>query len=308
MIETIGKPKNTWQFNSDGLCRGLKKQLNSNVSSLIEKVTIMKNYMYLSVFVAGFAQAQTTNPSPYCTAQYSDDVMTVPHAVEHVQFGTLDNNSGSNQYAAPHYVFYNNLTVTVNKGQTLNLTISHDDGTSIHGMAAWIDFNGDHDFDDTGEKVGETLWPGDDDPNTGNSQTYSVTIPNNALSGATRMRVRVYEDDDYTFSGTNLPVLPCQFNGTDADWGETEDYVLTISGGSTASIDENLSQHEYSFNNQLFHLLLDENATLELVNMNGQVLSTTSGKLIDLNTYPEGVYLIRIQTANGVFKQVKVMK
>lgn len=263
--------------------------------------------MYLSVFVAGFAQAQTTNPSPYCSAQYSDDFMNVPHAVERVQFGTLDNNSGQNQYTAPHYVFYNNLSVTVNKGQTLNLTITHDDGTTIHGMAAWIDFNGDHDFDDAGEKVGQTLWPGDDDPNTGNSQTYSVTVPMNAVSGATRMRVRVYEDDDYTFSGTDLPVLPCQFNGTDADWGETEDYTVSIAG-STALVNEILGSEEYTFNHEIFTLLLDENVQMNLVNMNGQVLERTSEKTIDLSEYSNGVYLIRVEMTGGAFRQVKLLK
>lgn len=264
--------------------------------------------MYLSLFVAGFAQAQTTNPSPYCTSQYSDDFMNVPHAVERVQFGTLDNNSGPTQYAVPHYVFYNNLSVTVNKGQTLSLKITHDDGTTIHGMAAWIDFNGDHDFDDAGEKVGQTLWPGDDDPATGNSETYSVTIPTNAVSGATRMRIRVYEDDDYTMSGTDMPVLPCQFNGTDADWGETEDYTITIAGGSTAGLQENLNTDEYLFNDQKFTLLTEEATTMSLINMNGQVLATTSDKIIDLSTCSNGMYLIRIQTNEGTIKQVKLLK
>lgn len=265
--------------------------------------------MYLSVFVAGFAQAQTTNPSPYCASKYSDDFMNVPHAVERVQFGTLDNNSGPNQYAAPHYVFYNNLpAVSVNKGQTLNLVITHDDGTTIHGMAAWIDFNGDHDFDDAGEKVGETLWPGDDDPTTGNSETYSVTIPTNAVSGVVRMRVRVYEDDDYTSSGMDLPVLPCQFNGTDADWGETEDYALTIAGGGTASVPENLTIAEYTFNDQLFNAMLEGTTSMSLLNMNGQVLSMTSDRTIDLSSYSTGMYLVRIQMESGAFKQVKLIK
>ncbi|WP_343747950.1 T9SS type A sorting domain-containing protein [Fluviicola sp.] len=268
----------------------------------------MKNYMYLSVFVTGFAQAQTTSPSPYCTSQYSDDFMNVPHAVERVQFGTLDHSSGAAQYAAPHYVFYNNLSVTVNKGQTLNLTITHDDGTTIHGMAAWIDFNGDHDFDDAGEKVGETLWPGDDDPNTGNSQTYSVTVPANAVSGTTRMRIRVYEDDDYTFSGTDLPVLPCQFNGQDADWGETEDYPVTIAGGSTASLTENPSPDEYTFDQQVFTWLSEEPVVLSLVNSAGQLVSTSSGNRIDLSAVPNGVYLIRIMETDGTFRQVRLLK
>ncbi|MNU89734.1 hypothetical protein D3C71_795830 [compost metagenome] len=264
--------------------------------------------MYLSLFVAGFAQAQTTNPSPYCAAQFSDDFMTVEHAVERVQFGTLDNNSGPTQYAAPHYVFYNNLpVVTVNKGQTLNLKITHDLSVSLHGLAAWIDFNGDHDFNDAGEKLGDTPWPNDVPTPTGNT-TYSVTIPTNAVSGATRMRIRVYEDDDYTMSGNTHPVMPCQFNGTDADWGETEDYIVTIAGGSTAAIQENLNSDEYLFKNQHFTLLSEEATTMSLISINGQVLATTADKTIDLSTYSEGIYLIRIQTTDGAFKQVKLLK
>ncbi len=299
--------ENQWEFNDCVFCGGITRQRNSGSGSLGEKIITMKNYMYLSMFVAGFAQAQTTNPSPYCIAQYSDDVMNVPHAVERVQFGTLDNSSGQAQYAAPHYVYYSNLGVSVNKGQTLNLTITHDDGTTIHGMAAWIDFNGDHDFDDAGEKVGQTLWPGDDNPATGNSQTYAVLIPTTAVSGTTRMRIRVYEDDDYTFSGTDLPVMPCQFAGHDADWGETEDYNVTISG-STAGLPGILAGTEYTYQQQVFRLLAGQAKQIQVLALNGQLLKSVTDQAIDLSSYDEGIYLVRIYFTDGTSSQVKILK
>jgi hypothetical protein len=218
----------------------------------------------------------------------------------------LDNNSGATQFAAPHYVFYNNLTVNASRNQTYTLTITHDDGTSIHGIAAWIDFNGDSDFDDANEKVGQTLWPGDDDANTGNTVIYSVTIPATAVLGTTRMRVRIYEDDDYTFSGNDLPVLPCQYNGTDYDWGETEDYKLVISSGS-ASINENKTAVNYTFDGKTFNVQ-DEVSMIQLIGLNGQVIIETKENRLDVSAASSGIYIVNVVKQKGESTQVKIAK
>ena len=267
----------------------------------------MNKWIFPLLLISGNSMAQVTSASPYCTAQYSDDMMNVPHAIEQVQFGSLDHTSGSTQYAAPHYVFYNNLTATtLIKGQTVPLIIHHDDGTTIHGLAAWIDFNGDHDFDDAGEKVGESLWPGDDDPMTGNSVTYQVAIPQAAIVGTTRLRVRVYEDDEYTFSGNNLPVMPCQFDGHDADWGETEDYELTIT--SAASLEE----LEFSARLVMTDALLSvENVNvhkLYVYAMNGQLVGESNTAQMDLSSFTSGMYLLKVQTVEGVVLDYKIAK
>ena len=171
--------------------------------------------------------AQITDPTPYCEAIYSDDFFMVPHHIERVELNTLDNDTGPAPFAEPHYVYYNGIPATdLNVGDTYDLVITHDDGVTIHGIAAWIDFNDNNVFDDM-EKVGETLWPAGTNP-----LTYSFTVPAGAVPGITRMRIRVYEDDEYTFSGVDLPVLPCQYDIgaglTDYDWGETEDYDVNI--------------------------------------------------------------------------------
>lgn len=266
---------------------------------------IMKKYVFGILLFANAANAQITNSSPYCAAIYSDDVMLVEHYISRVQFGALDNNSGTTQYTAPHYVYYNNLTTTVQRNQTMNLTLTHDDGVTIHGIAAWIDFNGDSDFDDAGEKVGETLFPGDGDLNTGNTVTYSVTIPSTAILGETRMRVRIYEDDDYTFSGTNLPVLPCQYNNTDYDWGETEDYNITIT--APASLSDLAQSFAYSLKNNVF-AYDGEVQKLQVIGLNGQVLSSTTTNQVDVTSLPSGIYLVQIIKLDNTSEQVKIAK
>lgn len=259
----------------------------------------MKKGLPLILMTSFSLFGQSTNPGSYCTAQYSDDFMPVPHAVTNVQLGTLTNNSGATQFAAPHYVFYSDLTApSLTKGNQYSIAITHDDGTTIHGMAAWIDFNGDFDFDDANEKLGETLWPGNDTPDAGDTRTYSFTVPTGAVSGTTRLRVRVYEDDDYTFSGTDLPVLPCQFNGVDADWGETEDYSVTIVGGSSAGLTDLIDQKWLMYSNHEINVVSEEVKALSLIDLNGKRINQHQTR-INLESLESGIYLLEVITANN---------
>lgn len=268
----------------------------------MKKVSILSALMSLSAF------GQTTNPSPYCSAQYSDDFMLVPHAITNVQLASLQNTSGSVQAAAPHYVFYSNLTApNLTKGQSYTIAITHDDGTTIHGLAAWIDFNGDHDFDDAGEKLGETLWPGNDQPDAGDTRSYTFTVPSTALVGTTRLRVRLYEDDDYTFSGNNLPVLPCQFNGVDADWGETEDYTVGILSGSTATLQELLASNYLKMSENQVLITSELVASMSIIGMNGQ-LALSSTTVLNTAGLAEGVYMLELQFKDGTRLATKLVR
>jgi hypothetical protein len=74
----------------------------------------------------------------------------------------------------------------------------------------WIDWNQDEDFDDAGENVGCAY-------STPEVTTFAITVPEDALEGPTRMRIRLkYFNAD---CGT-----PC---GT-TTYGEVEDYTVVI--------------------------------------------------------------------------------
>lgn len=175
------------------------------------------------VMLTSMAHAQITTSAPYCTGGYDDGTgFVVPHYISNVKLGTLDNTSGTTQFPSPHYAYYNtvaspNLVI----GTAYPLSVMHDNG-SIHYVVVYIDYNHNNNFNDPGERVMQVA------SSLPNPTTATITIPVGAVAGTTRMRVMVFEDEPYLFSGaTNA--TPCTSDATGSfDWGETEDYNVTI--------------------------------------------------------------------------------
>jgi len=93
------------------------------------------------------------------------------------------------------------VTATVPSGGVLN---------------AWIDFNADGDWDDTGEQIFV------DQALTNGANNLTVSIPSDASVGPTFVRFRVTGNAGYSFVGL-------------APDGEVEDYVVTIVAASSSS-------------------------------------------------------------------------
>lgn len=198
-------------------------------------MTKLKLTLALSALcLTGTVGAQITNPAPYCNASFDDGVFNVPDAIKSVTLGTLSNNSGG-QYAAPHYVFYNNLAApNLTAGSSVPMTVTFEVNGGC-GYGVWIDFNQNNTFEPN-EKVAGSTANGYLNLGASVPVTANIAIPGNAIAGNTRMRVRIVEDDDYTMvNGANI--LPCNLStsATDVmDWGETEDYKVNIvTGGGT---------------------------------------------------------------------------
>ncbi len=190
--------------------------------------------MSLALLASQLTHAQITSPAPYCAASYDDGFMPVPHYITNVSLGTLNNTTGTTQFAAPHYAYYNTVAApNLVRGTSYPISIGHNGGTSIHFVAVYIDYNRNNSFSDPGELVlQQNIVTGA----VTNPSTATITIPATATVGTTRMRVMVFEDDDYTWgSGATTP-LPCTADATGTfDWGETEDYNVNITGGTTPS-------------------------------------------------------------------------
>jgi hypothetical protein len=187
----------------------------------------------LTIFVAtmhNVAQAQSTTPSPYCAANFDDQQgFPVADAIFSVAFGSLSNVTNA-QYAYPHYVFYNNLTIpNFSRGIAYPMTLKFD----VHGGAGygvWIDYNHNNIFE-TSEKVLGTSVSSPLNISSNTVINQNITIPTSALVGNTRMRVRIVEDDNYTLGSGGFSILPCNAstsNNDVMDWGETEDYTINI--------------------------------------------------------------------------------
>ena len=125
--------------------------------------------------------------------------------ISHVVFGDIDNTTD-----ADGYTDYTNMSTIVVISQTYDIEVVNGAGYPEDDLAVWIDWNQDDDFEDDGENVVCLV-------NDEGSGIFPITIPNDALAGETRMRVRI------KFNGSDCGD-PC---GT-TDYGEVEDYTIVV--------------------------------------------------------------------------------
>jgi hypothetical protein len=271
-----------------------------------------------ALFLLLKANAQTTSPAPYCAADFDDmQGSPVADAIHKVSFGMLTNSSNA-QFAAPHYVFYNNLAVpNFLKGNTYTLTVVFD----VHGAAGygvWIDYNQNNLFEAAEKVAGSagtaflTL-----SPNTSVSQ--NIAIPASALPGSTRMRIRIVEDDGYT-GANGASIMACNTSTAAADvmdWGETEDYTINITQ-STVGLSEwgNAPTFTLYPNPVSNRLTLNKTAFdslgYQVSDLSGQIIQTGTlnalEKHITVSALPDGVYFLQLLGSNEAFGLQKFIK
>ncbi|HXS37846.1 MAG TPA: T9SS type A sorting domain-containing protein [Flavipsychrobacter sp.] len=259
--------------------------------------------LFGALFLAQLSYAQITDPSPYCPGGYDDGIGYVPHCISKVTLGTLSNRSGDTAFAAPHYVYYNNVTAPdLVAGNTYTLSVSHDSiYDSPHFMAAYIDFNQNNSFYDSGERVLQQ---------TGRARSVTdpsiatITIPATATPGITRMRVMDFEDDWYTYYNVNA--TPC--TDDTLDWGETEDYNVNIVAptGITEIAKNNTNLFYPNPANGTMYVsesLLGSEMTI--YNMEGKAIQhgTISNKTIEVVNIAPGQYIIKAINNRNVYTQ-----
>ncbi|MEM1119756.1 MAG: HYR domain-containing protein, partial [Bacteroidota bacterium] len=139
--------------------------------------------------------------------------------ISNVSLADLDNNSGKSL----GYDDYTNLAANLTVGQayTVSVQLRFSYNQWDEGVYVWMDFNQDNDFNDPGELVLEQVSPsnGNGGPQPApNTQTF--TVPTDAVTGTTRMRVAMKRE---------MSTNPC---GSFVH-GEVEDYTLNISAGAS---------------------------------------------------------------------------
>lgn len=161
----------------------------------MKKITLLFCYLLL---------VSTNIFSQYCS---SKGLNQDEEYIQRVTIGSIDNSSGSGN----GYSNFTNLSTDLVNGQQISITVTPKNigERNAKGYAVWIDFNGDNDFNDPNEKV----------VNVNATEALSISrnfsIPNNTISGLTRMRVSM------KFGST--PSSCETFN-----WGEVEDYSINL--------------------------------------------------------------------------------
>ena len=159
---------------------------------------------YSSIF--SLPEDDNSGTRDYCAASGGCD-----EHIRRVKFKEINNISECGGYED-----YTHLSTTVAAGDSFEITVYNGVTTySNDHCGIWIDWNQNQDFQDD-EPVVVSGSPG-----TG-PYTATITVPDDAHSGITRMRIRVKRA---------MPINPC---GTTVN-GEVEDYSLNVIGWVSAS-------------------------------------------------------------------------
>ncbi|GAB1371551.1 hypothetical protein MASR1M45_16130 [Candidatus Kapaibacterium sp.] len=129
------------------------------------------------------------------------------------RIGSLDNQNN----VSSGYFDYSSLPApSITAGVNTQVIINRTDGNNTRYWRIWIDYNQDGAFDTSTEMASS---------GTSNNETQittSVTIPNSAFNGNTRLRVRIRNNSNLN--------NPCE--NTTSFNGEFEDYTINITGGT----------------------------------------------------------------------------
>jgi hypothetical protein len=194
----------------------------------------------------------------YCA---SNATSTGDTRIDNVTIGSINN---TNTTGCQTYTNNTNLSTNLVLGTTASISITNGTCGSFYATngVVYIDFNQDQDFLDAGEAVYTFTTPASQVVSTG-----TFTIPCTALVGATRLRVVLTE-------GTHPG--PC---GT-YSYGETEDYMVNLTGGGlfigSATTTQNiLSVSTNSTNEQVIGVSVNVIGCGTSLNMDSLVLNTT---------------------------------
>lgn len=183
---------------------GTSASITGLVASTTYAFTVKAKDAASNISAASSALNVTTSAPTYCTSKGGS---VADEYIGRVQLGTINNASTGNN----GYTDFTSISTNLTKGSSTTITITPTWTSSAYpeGMAVWIDYNNDKDFDDSGELVysraASTATPG----------SGSFTPPTSAITGTTRMRVSM------KYNGT--PTTCEQFQ-----YGEVEDYTVNL--------------------------------------------------------------------------------
>jgi parallel beta-helix repeat protein len=162
--------------------------------------------------ISGFGmslQAQT-----YCSAGPSSTADSEITGVALVgdNYSISKSSSSCGTAGVQNFTATDSADVSQGTSYVISVTMGTCGGSYAGAIAAWIDFNGDGDFVDAGEKLGSY---GGSPTST---QQFSFTVPSTATLGQTRLRVMQQE------GGNAGLISPCNT----FTWGAVEDYRINI--------------------------------------------------------------------------------
>ncbi|MDU0369649.1 GEVED domain-containing protein [Hymenobacter endophyticus] len=247
----------------------------------------------LTTSTGGTAPGGTT-PTPttptYCA---SKGTSAAYEWVDFVQLGSISRTSGAN--AGYYDGTALGTTVTAGTSQTISYSAGYASTAYTEYWKIYIDYNQDGDFADTGELVASRSSA------SASTLTSTFTVPATAKSGKTRLRV-VMSDASATTSCNSY------------SYGETEDYSITISGGTARqglATAESAGYRIYPnpatdvLNIEVPAAINHESVAVTVYDVRGAQMKQVhfDGNLLNVGSLAKGVYTLRIADGQQVTHQ-----
>jgi hypothetical protein len=168
----------------------------------------------LKTSLGGTAPGGTTPPTTPTTPTYcaSKGTSVSYEWIDLVQIGTINRTSAAN---AGYYDGTATSTTLAAGSRTISYSAGFASTAYSEYWKIYIDYNQDGDFTDTGELVASQT------SSSAATLTSTFTVPTTAKNGATHLRVVMSDNSATTSCGSY-------------SYGETEDYTVTITGGTSA--------------------------------------------------------------------------
>lgn len=284
------------EWSQDSATFGNVISMTNTIDSTWESNTALPQFpvgtkVYFKVFAVGSSNDTTetykfmyeVQSFDYCTATGNNGSGNL--YIDNVAIENINNSTGNNAYT--NYQF---PILTLFTDSTYNLSLSANTSWSSNDFGAWIDFNGDADFD-ISERVLSS-------PNSGGGAMANFMVPSNAKVGDTvLMRVRVSYFSDAESCGNQF--------------GEVEDYQVFLRNTTTSISNETMESEVVKVfpnpNNGSFKLSLPTDlaeTTIQIYDGLGKIVEEkeiVNQQEVQFNlSLTKGVYFVRFEKQNKI--------
>ena len=239
-------------------------------------------------------------PAPYC----GPIIFGTVEPISRVVVAGIDNDSSATLNGSPAHQDFVAIMGEMEQGNVYSIALEGNTvGDFTNRFVVFIDWNQNNILDDEGEvySIDEPLI--NSTGRDGLQAVGEIAVPENAVLGNTRMRVKKTYDQPY--------FDPCD---SESNWGQAEDYTITVVENLGVAGNDNLFGFSFYPNPSLNLVNLHSNENIESVsiyNLLGQkVLSIkigTSSLSLDISGLSSGTYVMKVNVQDqvGTYKLIK---